>query len=64
MVSLLDLAKRYEEMADEREATAHRFTAVHEETSRSFMEEAQLLRELAANLQKRFEDADRPASDD
>jgi hypothetical protein len=40
MVSLLDLAKRYEEMADEREATARRFAAVHEETSRSFMEEA------------------------
>ena len=60
MVSLLDLAKRYEEMAEEREATARRLAAVHEEMSQSFMEEAQLLRELAANLQKRFEDADRP----
>jgi hypothetical protein len=55
MVSLLDLAKRYEDMATQREASALRLAAVHEASAESFMEEAQLLREMAASLQKRFE---------
>ena len=56
MVSLLDLAKRYADMAADREATARRLMGVHESSAQSFMEEAQLLREMAANLQKRFEE--------
>ena len=56
MVSLLDLARRYEYMAADREATARRLMAVHERSAQSFMEEAQLLREMAAGLQKRFQE--------
>jgi hypothetical protein len=56
MVSLLDLAKRYEDLAVDREATAHRLMAVHENSAQSFREEAQLLREMAAGLQKRFQE--------
>ena len=60
MVSLLDLAKRYEEIAAEREASARRLAAVHEQSAKSFMEEAQLLREMAANLHKRLAEEERP----
>ena len=60
MVSLLDLAKRYEEMADEREASARRLAAVHEASAQSFMEEAELFREMAENLKKRFEQENHP----
>ena len=60
MVSLLDLAKRYEDLAAEREASARRLAGVHENSAKSFMEEAQLLREMAANLEKKFIEEERP----
>jgi hypothetical protein len=64
MVSLLDLAKRYEDMAADREATARRLMAVHERSAQSFWEEAELLREMAAGLQKRFQEQNNSAVSD